>query len=146
MTVQNAAAPINASQNQLNTTNLILEKKQTAKKVLLQNIADIQQQIAGAQQAYGLYSSALAGLNRTAALANSDIKATLDNLVAGLSLESVTYSGRQINISGKAVAEPPVLAYVRNLTATEKFAEITISTIKIDSSDNVTPVEYVSAV
>jgi type IV pilus assembly protein PilM len=140
MTVQNAAADIEAVQNQLNTTQFMLEKKQADKKELLQAITEKEQQIAGTEAAYGVYTNALKIMNRTGDLIDTDLKAAVDNIVDNFHLEAIAHSGSEINITGSADSEQEVLEYVRKLDATGRFSEITIITIKLNaagaSSDN----------
>ena len=142
MTVQNAAAEIISKQNQLDTANYLLEKKQNDKKALAQVIADTQQQITTTEQAYAVYTNALKSMNKTGDLMNKDIKVTVDDIVAGLYLENISESRNQININGKADSEQQVLQYVRNLDATGRFSEITISVIKTSGTGDETYVEY----
>jgi type IV pilus assembly protein PilM len=142
MTVQNAAAEINTAQNQLDNTKFILEKKQNDKKTLVQSIADTQQQISNTEQAYQVYANALKSLNRTGNLMNTDIKTTVDDVVYGLSLGTLSHNGSQITINGKADSEQQVLQYVRNLDASDRFSEITINSIRLNENEDETYVEY----
>ena len=132
MTVQNAAADIEEVQNQLNTTKFMLEKKQAEKKVLLQTVTDTEQQITSTEAEYDVYTNALKIMNRTGDLMNTDLDTTVDNIITGFHLKTIAHSGLDINISGKADSEQEVLVYVRKLTATGRFSEITITMIKLE--------------
>ncbi|MFA5308085.1 MAG: PilN domain-containing protein [Dehalococcoidales bacterium] len=140
--VQNAAADINTAQSQLQNTQFILEKKQSDKKTILQAITDTQAQLTDAEQAYQVYSSALKSLNKTGELMNTDIGATVDNMVPDLYLEAVNHNGGELSINGKASTEQEVLEFVRNLEDTGRFSEITIASIKLSEDEEETYVDY----
>jgi len=142
VTVQNAAAEITTAQTQVINTNFVLEKKLNDKKVMTQSITDMQQKIDVTEQTYQGFTNALKSLNRTGNLMNTDINKTLAGVVSGFSLVSLSHTGGQITINGNADNEQPVLQYVRNLDATQRFSQITINSIKFTGTDNQTTVSY----
>ena len=64
---------------------------------------------------------------------NADFDATLDNIVSNLDLKLLSVSGTTITINGAADSEQQVFQYVRQMTDTGRFEEITISSIRIPS-------------
>ena len=56
---------------------------------------------------------------------NGDVEATVDNVVDGLDLLTISHSRNMLQISGQALTEVEVLDYGRNLDDTGRFSEIT---------------------
>ena len=144
-TIQNAAANIESVQNQLDNANFRLEKKQAQKKEMADSVKTLEQQIANAEAEYSIYVVALKTLANTGNNMNTDLEATVDNVVDDLLLKTISHGGGQVNISGTADSEQEVFEYVRNLTATGRFSEITIASIRgVSESQDAesTTVEY----
>ncbi|OGO17979.1 MAG: hypothetical protein A2Z15_00455 [Chloroflexi bacterium RBG_16_50_11] len=138
MTVQETTANIDSLNTQVKSNNFTLEKKQAQKKVLLKNISGLQAQIDIADSQYAVYSDAYIKLNKTGDIMNTDLKTTVSNIVDELSLVSLVHSSSQISIEGTAASEEAVLEYVRNLDATGRFDEITITNITREESEEET--------
>jgi type IV pilus assembly protein PilM len=129
MTIQNAAASIETVQNQLNSSQFLLEKKQAQKKELTQSVAALEQNIAGTDTARRNCIAALESFSKNGDLIDNDLGATVDSVVNDLALANINHSGIQVSLSGNAASEQEVLKYVRKLDATGRFSEITISNL-----------------
>jgi Tfp pilus assembly PilM family ATPase/Tfp pilus assembly protein PilN len=143
LTVQHAAANITKAQNQLKQNNFIIEKKQNDKKVLIQSISDTKAELDATDQSYQVYFNAYKNMNRAGDLINGDIKGVVDDVSDNLTIRTISHDGSQIVISGTAANEQPVLQYVRNLFATERYSQITIASISVKyNNDGTDYVEY----
>jgi outer membrane protein assembly factor BamA len=62
----------------------------------------------------------------------------VDAVINDLDLGGIGHTGNAINIRGQAASEQEVMEYVRKLTASGRFSEITISNLTRvgDTSDN----------
>jgi pyruvate-formate lyase-activating enzyme len=82
-------------------------------------------------------------MNRAGDLINGDIKGVVDDVSENLTISTISHDGSQVVISGKADNEQPVLQYVRNLFATERYSQITITAISVkQDNDGNNYVEY----
>jgi type IV pilus assembly protein PilM len=131
MTVRDAAA-------NLESTKIELDSNKVLKKDLANNIAAMEIKLAGTEAARKNYAAALDILTRTGTKMNDDLSATIDNVVADLDLATLGISGGRVNITGRAGSEQEVMKYVRQLTNTGRFAEITIANLSRvnDASEN----------
>ena len=130
MTIQDAAASIGSVQSRLDNTNYVLEQKQSQKKELTAEITALEKKLADMQAASRVFTAALANLGKQGDIINGDLKATVDKLVNGIELRSVSHSGRDLNISGRSPSEAEVTEYARNLDASGRFSEVTVSSIR----------------
>lgn len=129
ITIQNAAGDIQSMQEQVKSNNFLLEKKQAQKKDLTQNIAATEQQIISNEQARKNFMAALESFSKKGDLMNSDMRATVDSVIEDLALGNIAHSGTQVSLNGFAGTEQEILDYARILDATDRFTEITISSI-----------------
>jgi Tfp pilus assembly protein PilN len=129
MTVQDAAGSIYDVQTRLDTTKAVLDKRQAQKKDLTAQIAVLEQELAGARTARDAFAAVLDGINRDGDRIDGDLKAAVGNVVTALELTNIVHSGKALEISGTAPSEAEVLAYARNLYATGRFAELTITNV-----------------
>ena len=69
---------------------------------------------------------------------NAAISATVDNVVQDLDLKTMNISGGTVSVTGRAGSEQEVFQYVRKLTGTGRYREITIAnlTAVADTSEN----------
>jgi len=135
MTVQNGASAINQAQGQLDNTNYLLTKKQAQKKEMIDNINTLQQQINDTNALYDTYNAALKLLTANGSTLNHDLNAAVDNIGQGLTVVALSLNSGSISLAGTADSEEAVFSYVRNLTNTGRFKEITIGGITVNQSD-----------
>jgi type IV pilus assembly protein PilM len=129
MTIQDAAAFISSTNNQLDTTNLLLEKKQSQKQELVDSITAMEQKVAGMQKTCKNFIAARDSIDALGEKINGDLVATVDNMVDGLRLAGIGHSGGQLSLNGSSLSEVEVLQYGRNLDDTGRFTEVTVSHI-----------------
>lgn len=138
--VQNAAARINNVQNQLDNSNYLLEKKQTQKKQMSDNITALQAQINSVEAQYDIYAAAIKELSGTGSNFNKDLTTSVNTIESGISIHTMTIDNATVNINGNADSQENVFTYVRSLTDTGRFQSITINNITLQtqtgSSDN----------
>jgi type IV pilus assembly protein PilM len=136
MTVREAAGNIESAKNTLDSNTVLIEKRQTQKKELSSNITAMEIKLSGIEAARVNFTAALDSLTRTGNKMNDDLNATVNNMVANLDIARLTLSGGRVTIGGTASSEQEVMQYVRKLTSTGRFAEITISSLtRIEKSD-----------
>jgi len=127
--VQDAAANIRTLQNRLDNASALIIKKQTQKVDTAGALAALEQQKTQAEAEYETYSAAFKKLITTGNNMNTDLDASVDNIQPGLQVASMSITDSQVSISGSADSEETVFKYVRDLTDTGRFREITIGAI-----------------
>jgi type IV pilus assembly protein PilM len=129
MTVQNASANIETARVQLESTNLVLEKRQAERKELTGTVTTMQAQLAAIEAERQGFSVILENLTGNGDLMNNDLNATVDNVITDLGLDNIGHNGEGVSLKGSAASEQEVMEYVRKLTDTGRFNEITIANI-----------------
>jgi hypothetical protein len=90
-----------------------------------------------------MYTAALESISSRGDLTNGDLGVVVNNIFAGVEVRSIGYSAKQVSISGQGDSEQEVFKYVRRLQNTERFEEITITSLSRslavtdNTSDNV---------
>lgn len=137
LTVQGSAASIESIRNQLDTKNAQLQNKQAQKAELTKNITEAEQRLASIETDRKGFTAALNRLAASGDKINGDLEATVDNQVENFVLNNISHTGGMMSVSGWASSEQEVLKYVRELYATGRFSEITISTLlRGEGTDN----------
>jgi hypothetical protein len=129
MALQNGAADIRNMQTRLDTASSLIAKKQTQKVGIADKLSTLQLQKKQADADYVTYSAAYKKLMTTGDNMNTNLNASVDNVQTGLQIASLSINDAQVTISGTAESEEIVFKYIRDLTATERFKEITITGI-----------------
>ena len=130
MSMQDASAIIASTQSQLDTANHIITHRQTQKKELMDNVAELEKKIADTMAIRNAFVAALNSLDEKGDVINGNLAATVDNLASSVTLTSIRHSTNTLTINGRAPSEAEVLRYARNLDATGRFPEVTISSIR----------------
>jgi type IV pilus assembly protein PilM len=138
ITVRDAAASLVSVKTEVNANKMLVEKRTAQKKELTNSIAALESQLAGLEASRKSYTAALNSLTRTGEKMNEDLTTTVNNVVADLDLWTLGISGGRVNLSGRASSEQEVFQYVRKLTSTGRFDEITINNLTVaeDVSEN----------
>jgi type IV pilus assembly protein PilM len=126
LSVQNAAAEIEKVQGQIDNTGFMLTKKLADKKEMSQQISALEKQITGANSEYDLYNAAIKRLSVTGNNMNNDVNTTVNSIVKGLDFSGMFFTDAVITIKGYAENEEQLFKYVRDLTDSGRFKEITI--------------------
>ena len=130
MTIQAAAASIDSVHSQLDETNFILKQRQSQKKELVENIAALEQKLADTEAGCSIFNTVLDSFDTQGDKINGDLEATVNNLVSGIDLRSISHSGQGLNLNGQSPSEVEVLEYARNLDASDRFSEVTVASIR----------------
>jgi Tfp pilus assembly protein PilN len=136
VTVQDAAANLETTKITLDSNKVLLAKRQAQKKELSNSLAAMEIKVAASEAARKNYAAALDKLTTVGTKMNADLNASVDKVVPGLDIKNLALTQGRLNITGHASSEQEVMEYIRQLTYTGRFAEITIS--------NLTRVEDVS--
>lgn len=129
MTIQDAAGRLETTQSQVETTNFLLEKKQTEQTELSKTIAELENQLNGLGTQSNSYAKALAVISQYGEEIDADLLASVDTLVPRLDLGTLNHSGSALAITGTAASEEEVIQYARDLFDTGRFAEVTILSV-----------------
>ena len=138
MTIQNASDTISNSKSKLDATEIMIEAKQTQKKELSSSIEAVKSQIAGIEAVRDGYIDTYDSFGEIGDQIDNDLLATVNEMVPGLVIRSISHSGVSIYLQGWSDSEQEVMEYVRKLQDTGRFREITISNLSRNSSANVT--------
>jgi type IV pilus assembly protein PilM len=138
MTVKDAAAGLESVKTELDANKVLLEKRTAQKKELNNGIATQEAALAGLNASIKNYTDALNSLTGTGDKMNDDLTTTVNNVVNDLEISTMNINGTKITLSGKASSEQEVFQYVRKLTGTGRFDEITINNLSVtpDSTEN----------
>jgi type IV pilus assembly protein PilM len=144
MSVQGASADISESQGKIDNNNFLLEKRQAQKKEMNESIGKLEQQVKAAEAEYQKYKVASLRFSIVGKKFNSDLNTTVDNIKTGISFSNLTMNESSCSIDGAADDEEEVFQYIRNLTASGRFKEITINQLNVTENKDTheTVVEY----
>jgi type IV pilus assembly protein PilM len=138
MTVRGASANLESVKIEVNANKVLLDNKTAQKKELTNKVAAMESQLAGLDASIKSYTGALNSLTWTGEKMNLDLNTTVDNVVTDLDIYTLGINGAQISLTGRAGSEQEVFSYVRKLTNTGRYKEITISSLvaQPDTSEN----------
>ncbi len=130
MNIQAASASIASMRSQLDNTNSILTQRQAQKKELNDNIATLQKKIAEAEASRQAFIAVNQNLRQQGNATNGDLQETTRSLLSLVTLTRISHtSGKQLIIQASAPSEVEILAYARNLDASGRFSEVTITNV-----------------
>ena len=130
MLIQDASANIASMQNQLDTTNHIIKLKQSQKKELAENIAELEKKLADAGASRDIFTTASGSLDKQGDTINGDLEETTNSLQSSIGLTNINHSSGKLTISGRSPSETEVLLYARSLSDSDRFSEIIIASIR----------------
>ena len=127
MLIQSASADIATTRVQLNTTNQLLQQKQSQRQELSSNIAQLQKKITEMETSRDSHTAALGSLEKQSAGINRDLEVTIISLPNTIKLSSVNHNNNLLTISGWTPGERDVLQYIQKLDKSNRFGEISIT-------------------
>jgi len=133
---QNTSADIAKTQGQLNATTQLLQQKMVERQKYTDTVAELQKKITSAETSGGNFAFAVSSLEAQSEEVNSNLEVTVNRLPETVSLTSISYTNDSLTIKGLAPAEEDILSYLRELEASERFARITITSLKRTAQDN----------
>jgi type IV pilus assembly protein PilM len=128
--VRDAGADLRIAQTQLDTANSLIQKKQAQKVENNKIVTTLEQQKVQVDANYETYAAAYKKLMTTGNNMNTDVDCAVNSVHDGISIESMVATASFVSVSGTANTEEDVFKYVRDLTSTERFQELTISAIE----------------
>jgi len=123
MSIQSASADITSMRSQLGPTNQLLQQKLSQRQELMENIAE-------AQASLDNFTTVLDSLDQQNNGVNGSLEVTVNNLPSTISLSSISHTNSILTINGRSPSEKEVLSYLRKLDASDRFAEITITSMR----------------
>ena len=129
MFIQDASANIAAMHNQLDNTTQLISKKQSQKKELAESIAQLEKKLAQAEASRDTFTKALDTLDQQGNVMNGDLEVTTNSLSGAVSLTGISHAGDKLTIRGRSPNEMEALSYARSLNASDRFSEVTITSI-----------------
>jgi Tfp pilus assembly protein PilN len=133
---QNTSADIAKTQGQLNATTQLLQQKMAERQKYTDTVAELQKKITSAETSGGDFAAAVSSLEAQSEEVNGNLEVTVNRLPETVSLTSISYTSDTLTLKGLAPAEEDILSYLRELEASERFARITITSLKRTAQDN----------
>ena len=136
LSIRNAASDISTIEEQIKNTNFMIAKKQAQRGETIEQIDTLKQQLQTVTDEYNVYAAALRQLAQTGDSLNTNLRTTVDNVQDAVILELMSINASNIAINGSAASEEEVFKYVRVLTDSGRYKEITISSISLTNTDD----------
>ena len=127
MLIQSASADIALMRSQLDTTTQLLQHRLVQRQELAEKIAEMEEKITEAETSRDNFTLALANIEDQNYQVNGNLQVVMDGLPNDISLTGINQYDSIATIDGRSPSEREVLSYLRELDASGKFAEITIS-------------------
>jgi len=128
--IREASADVDVMRSHLDTANQILTQRQSQKTELTENIAELEKTLAGAEATRDTFTAALESLEKQGNVINSDLATSTYNLFSPVKLDGISHGGSELILRGNAPSEVEILSYARNLDASGRFSEITITSVR----------------
>ncbi|MFH1651793.1 MAG: PilN domain-containing protein [Chloroflexota bacterium] len=129
MFVYNASASIAAARTELDTTNQIIETRQTQKEELTKTIAGLETKISQTKAATRTFLTVQNLIDRQGGLINGDLSTSAAQLIADMQLTGINHSNGALTIRGSTLTEEEILTYARRLEQSGRFGAVNISNI-----------------
>jgi Tfp pilus assembly protein PilN len=123
MSIQSASADITSMRSQLDPTNQLLQQKLSQRQELMENITE-------AEASRDNFTTVLDSLDQQNNGVNGGLEVTVNSLPSTISLSSISHTNSILTINGRSPSEKEVLSYLRKLDASDRFAEITITSMR----------------
>ena len=137
MLIREASADVELMRGHLDTTNQILKQRQTQKTELTENIAELEKTVAGVEATRDTFNAALESLEKQGNVINGDLATSTYNLFSPVNLSGISHGGSALILRGSAPSEVEILSYARNLDASGRFSEITITSVRRLSGEGI---------
>jgi len=134
---QSTSADITETQNQLNTTNQLVQQKMAQGQQYIDAMAELQQKVTSAETSGGNFAAAVSNLEGRSGKVNGNLEVTVNSLPETVSLSSISHTSNAMTIKGRAPGEEDFLSYLRALEASERFSRITITNLWITAQGNI---------
>jgi len=128
--VQNTAGDIATIRSQLDTTDQLVQQKLAQKQNLTEKMAELEKKIAAAETSGGNFAAVVTNLEKQSNMVDDNFEVIVNSLPSAASLASLSYTNPTLTIKGTAPSEEEVFSYLRELEASGRFADITITSLK----------------
>lgn len=138
MFISDTSANIVSTSKQLNLATQVLSEKQSQKRELVKNIAELEGRIVEVEASLEAFNLVLNNLDAQCNDVNGNLDITMDNLPNVIELTSIQCTGNNVTIVGRSPSETGVLLYARNLNSSGRFSQTNIVNIKRIESGGMT--------
>ena len=135
VSIRDASRDISTIKGQVDNSNFMIARKQAQRSDTMKQVETLTQQLQTATDEYNVYAAALRTLDQTGNSLNKNLTTAVEKVQNGLKIENMSISDLNIAISGNATSEEDVFKYIRDLTDTGRFKEITIGSISLNQAD-----------
>jgi Tfp pilus assembly protein PilN len=131
MFVQNAVADTANLQNQVDFTNRLLEIRLEKWQSLGDEVAELLNQVGELEEPNEVLTAVLGNFGSQRKIVNNDLKSAISdsNLPGTVDLGSIKHDGMVLNVSGTSPSETEVMEYANALNDTDRFAQVTVTSI-----------------
>ncbi|MDO8715215.1 MAG: PilN domain-containing protein [Dehalococcoidales bacterium] len=127
--IQNVSANITSTQTNLAAAEQLLKQRTSQRIVLTNNITRLEKQLSDNKVKLSQFTAAGASLDQQTTGLNRDLTITLTALPKSIILKSIAHADNLLTVAGQAPNEKEILTYVRNLSGSGIFADITVTSI-----------------
>jgi len=129
MIIQNASANVAQIHGQLDTTTQLIQQKLQQAQDLKNKIAELEKKIANAETSGKNFIAAVDSIESQKTSLNVNLDTAVKKVPAGVNLTVISQSKGTLTIKGRALSEKEVLSYLESLDASNRFSEITITSL-----------------
>lgn len=140
--IQNNAASLKSTNEQINANNFIISKNKVEKQKLMESIEVMESQIGDLKIINDSFMVAYDTITFLSEELNGNINAVVDNIVSGVSFRDISHKSDYVTIMGYSPTEEEILEYARKLDETDRFDEVVVTKIKKESCEESQSQEY----
>jgi len=136
--VWNSAADVQVLNAELDNAKIVLEQKKMQAQLKTNEITQLENMVSDAEASRTAYKAALGYFERDATQVNVALGLVLRVLPNTVMLEVISYSNANLVIDGNGPDEEDVLEYARDLRAGERFREVVVTSLEMETGERVT--------
>lgn len=130
MLISDISADIALKSERLALANRILTERQLQKQELRENIIELENELARAEESLLTFTLALGSLKGQHDYLNGNLELIMSNRPALVRLTGIKYADDSLTISGTSPAETEVFSYARSLDSSGRFSQTIITSIE----------------
>jgi type IV pilus assembly protein PilM len=128
--IQNTSADIGSIRSELNTAEQLLQQKSVQRQTLTGKITELENKITEAKTSGGNFAAAMATLEKQTNGVSGNLEVAVNSLPDAIKVTSISQTSPTLTVKGKAPSEEEILLYLRELDASGRFSEITVTSLK----------------
>lgn len=136
MLIQSASADVTSIRGQLYTTDQLLQRKLAQRQELTAQIAELEQNITEAEASGNTYIAAAGSIEGGNDRLNG-LEVAVKYLPNTVNLTGISYIDGTLTLTGTVPDEEEALSYLETLEASGKFAEITITSMRMIEGEGI---------